>query len=872
MSSHRIASLALASSFAVATAQQSAPAPAPPAVPVPANAPEPGPAMTAPATITPAAPTPEQAVPRPVIPARLTPPATTQPTTAAPASPAPPPGVPVPGAAPVIPAQAQPQNQAAKPEVPLSETLITEPIEELKLSGDALAGLYRRYTGRRVIVPTSAAQAEFRFVQDASPKDPLTYGQAAELLKKAAILENFVFVPHPNDPTIDVLTLSTGGIRPPGIGIAIYNEGDSLPEGDEVISYVMKLDYIKPAEAVNIFTSIIGQFGAYGSVAPVANASAVVITENTGLIRKLIDLKKEIDKAGSIQTSRFIPVQFADVSEIATVLTELLTAQQQAQKTAGVIRTDAAPTPPNAPPNPGALPNAAAAGGGGGEETPPQIVPDPRTNRIFVMGRAADLDFIEGLVKKFDVPTSDKTFLRRKIRFLTVSEFLPIAGDALTRAFSGTGEGGASGSQTAGQSQQPRQQNSNRSQSNASSSSSTSRTNRSTGFNNNGMGGQSGGNSLSSGGLDDPSVNTAPESLLVGRTLLVADNITNSIIVQGPPSALEIVDKLIEQLDVKPEQVMISCVFGQLSLTDSKDLGMSYYFNSDKFKFSGGAGFPTTTTTSGSTTNTILGPGASSFTPAGLNIYGITGDLSMFLKATQDDSRFKVLSSPSIFATNNQKGSLISGTSIAVPTGSYSYGTSSSMSTNYEYKEVALKLDVIPLVNSNNEITLKIFLTSDDVGAERTVGTGDNAYKIPDILKRELTTTITVPNTQTVVLGGLITESDNTSKSGIPILCDIPGIGPLFGSNSKAKDRSELVIFIRPTLVSDNGSLNRVQGDMDRRYNTAGSARNFIDAPGLPTSDQPPIIESSGKGGSNQAPSAAPAAPRKSFIRPLHRR
>ncbi len=242
------------------------------------------------------------------------------------------------------------------PAVPLGETKITEPIEELKLSGDALAGLYRKYTGRRVIVSTAASTAEFRFVQDASPSDPLTFAEAAELLRKAAILENFVFVPDSQNPNLDILTVATGGTNPKGIGIgvyndkgAVYNEYKALPEGDAVISYVMTLDYIKPADAQNAFVSIIGQFGSYGSITAVPNASALVITENTSLIRKLIDLKKEIDKPGSVQATRFIPVQYADVTEIADTLTTLLTAQQSTQKTAGIQRAETAPVPGGAP-------------------------------------------------------------------------------------------------------------------------------------------------------------------------------------------------------------------------------------------------------------------------------------------------------------------------------------------------------------------------------------------------------------------------------------------------------------------------------------------------------------------------------------------
>ena len=799
-----------------------------------------------------------------------------------------PPGVPIPGAVPPpagAPAAA-PEDAAAKGKA-LAETKIVEDIIEPKLSGNALAGLYRKYTGRRVIVSAAAATAEFSFVQEASPDDPLTYAQAAELLKKAATIENFVFVPDEQDPNLDILTLSTAGIRPTGRGVDVYNENDPLPEGDAVISYVMTLDYIKPAEAVNTFTQIIGQFGAYGSIAAVPNASAVVITENTSLIRKLIDLKKEIDKPGSVQATRFIPVQYADVTEIATTLSELLTAQQSAEKTAAVQRADT----PGAPPG---TPGAAGAGGGGGEETPVQIIPEPRTNRIFAMGRPVDLIFVEGLVREFDIPSSEKTFLRRKLRFLTVSEFLPIAGDALTRAFSVTGEGGGSSGGGASRSQSSRQ----------TSASGTNRaTQSSSGFGrdtSSGFGGSSsfggssgfGGSSRSRGGmggggsaLSDPTVNSAPESLLVGRTLLVADNITNSIVAQGPPSALEIIERLLDQIDVKPDQVMISTVIGQLTLGDDIETGVDYLVRSGDVVGRGGGGFGPILpiidriTGGGDNNNDTV----SSFDPGdlpaggGLRVYGKVGDLSIYLKALQSKSDFTVLSRPSIVTSNNQKGVISSGERIAIPTNTNSFSAGGS-STNIEYQDVVLKLEVIPLVNSNNEITMQIALLNDEVNGEQTVpgaGTDGTDLVVPKISTREVLTTATVPNNNTIVLGGLIVGRNGESTSGIPILSDIPYLGRLFSNVKNTDNRSELMVFIQPSVVNNDRSLADVQNDMDTRYKVSPDARIFADGPGvLPGVDEIPRVETKGKNATRK-PASTPAASTnnvKPSLRPAHRR
>ncbi len=814
-----------------------------------------------------------------------------------------PPGVPIPGAAQAPPAGAPAINEAPRqPGVPLGQTKIVGDINEQKLSGNALAGLYRKFTGRRVIVSSAAATAEFAFVQDATAQDPLTYAEAAELLKKAATIENFIFVPDEQDPNLDVLTLSSSGIRPTQRGVDVYNENSTLPEGDAVISYVMTLSYIKPAEAVNTFTQIIGQFGAYGSIAAVPNASAVVITENTSLIRKLIDLKKEIDKPGSVQGTRFIKVQYADVTEIATTLTELFTAQQSTQKTAGIQRTDNGAPGGNA----GQL-NGQPGGGSSGEESPVQIIPDPRTNRIFAMGRPVDLLFVEGLIREFDVETSEKNFLRRKLRFLTVADFLPVASDALTRAFTSTGSTGGAGAQggAAGGAQ-----GANRSQSNnrQNSSGNTRTSGGSTGANFGGSTSSSGGSSSfggaggsSSGGsssgsssaLNDPNASSAPQSVLVGRTLLVADNITNSIVVQGPPSGLEIIGRLLDQIDVKPDQVMISTVIGQLTLDDSTKFGMDYLGLGGNVIGGGGGGLrnlidiPSSGTegTPGFVPAKKGGFDTTSLSGSGLRVYGKIGNnLSVYLEALQSKSDFTVLSRPSIFTSNNQKGTISSGERIAIPTSSNSFSTGGA-STNIEYQDVVLKLEVIPLVNSDNEITMQLALLNDEQNGTQTIaGAGSNGtdLTVPKISTREILTTVTVPNNETIVLGGLIVGRNGKDKSGIPILSSIPYIGGLFGTTTDTKTRSELMVFIQPSVVNNDRSLNSVQADMDNRYKVSGKTRGMADGPGVlpPVDAIPPVADkesarhSASKTGTAVAQSASvsSSSTMKPSIRPSNRK
>jgi type II secretion system protein D len=749
-----------------------------------------------------------------------------------------------------------------------NETLIKEKIESTDFNGNDLAGLYTKYTDRRVIVSSAAAKASFALNLDASPKAPLTYAQAAEILKKTATIEGFIFVPDATDPKLDFLTLASGGIRPTNIGIPVFTENNPLPQGDAVITYFMKLDHIKPDEAVRTFTQIIGQFGAYGSIAASSNAAAVIITENTSLIRKLIDIKAQIDKPSSLVATRFINVKFADVTELATTLNEMLGTQQQTTRTAGIQRAPQPNIANDSTPNAGLADS--ASGGSSGEETPIQIIPDPRTNRIVAIGRPVDLLFVEGLISQFDIQSDQRNFLRRKLEFLAVADFLPIAGDALTRAFSGTGTGGTTNGQSQPGNGGGLGGSSNRQQTNNSSNNNNRNSSNSGlgGLGGSGGGGSSGGSSKGDA-LSDPNINSAPVSLLVGRTLLVADNITNSIIVQGPPSSVEIIEKLLDQVDVKADQVMISTFFGQLSLGDSTSTGVDW-LRAFRGNEDGGIGFSNlggkgaTGSDPTGLLDPITGTVAGTFpNQSGLSLYGKIGNsLAAYINLLSTSNDFTVLSRPSIFTANNRKGTISSGKRVAIPTNSNSF-TGGGVSTNVEYRDVVLKLEVIPLINSEKEITLQIALVSDSIGKDTPI---EGLGNIPEINTRELLTTVTVPNNQTIVLGGLITSNDTESVTGIPILSDIPGLGRLFSTKTKGVDRDELMIFIQPSIVNSDKSLKNVKLNMDSRYDVSDPARNFAGDTLLPSLETP--IASPQDSKTPEKPEAKKQKP----MRPIHKR
>jgi general secretion pathway protein D len=387
--------------------------------------------------------------------------------------------------------------------------------------------------------------------------------------------------------------------------------------------------------------------------------------------------------------------------------------------------------------------------------------------------------------------------------------------------------------------------------------------------------------------------------------LLVADNITNSIVVQGPPFGLEIIERLLDQIDVKPDQVMISTVIGQMSLNDNFNFGMDSLRLGGDFVGRGGSGAGPVLPILGTLVDAIKGtpatgtPGTPNFVPAtpdqkagssafdpgslprsGLQMYGKIGNnLNVYLSALQEKTDFTVLSRPSIFTSNNRKGTISSGQKIAVPTSSNSF-SSGGASTNVEYQDVKLKLEIIPLVNSENEITMQISLLNDELGTPQTIqGAGANgtALTVPGITTREIVTTVTVPNNETVVLGGLITTRDEKSKSGIPVLSSIPYVGSLFGSTGTKKQRNELVVFIQPSVVRNDRTLNAVQMDMDARYKVSSKTRGMADGPGVlpPVGAIAPVDDKVGTTAPRATAVSSPAGvtiKKRATLVPAHRR
>jgi type II secretion system protein D len=654
--------------------------------------------------------------------------------------------------------------------------------------------------------------------------NPVPREQLVRLIEAALLLNNYAFVPGPSDNTVKIINLNTGK-NPRSEGVRLYTTPDSLPEGEQIVSYYMPLNYISATEALSVFqTHVLPR--AYTAFVPVNSAQAIVITENTSVIRELIGLKQLIDVPPAATATEFIQLIRADAEKVTDTLNKLL---ENSQKGTGGAQTPGAPGNVQVNYNTG---NSGIAG------LQAQLVADARTNRILVVTRPQNMGQLKALIESFDQANLAEKPLEYKLRYVSAGDLLPVLRDLLTEEPEKGGQGGAGG--TGGgisggqqQQQQPSQQRSISSTPSSGSSGSS----YAGGYSQTNSAG--GGNQQGQDLLQDPNEELGPQSIVVGKTRVISDAKDNKIIVIGPPESIEKVRNLLVRLDERPQQVYLATVIGNLQLNGETDLGVDWAqtFKKISGNQSGIAsanlnsnvnGQPIIGTGTGGTG--VVNPGAilsSALVPGlnGLAIYGKIGDaLSVFIRALDSRSHFTILARPAVYTANNKRAVISNGQQVPIPGTSLSNvpttgvtgtaaGSVASVESTVQYEDVELRLEVIPLINSNNEVTLKIAQINNTLGNNVNI----SGNEVPIINSQRLTTTVTVPSGATVVLGGLIQDNIQKTDNGIPYVDNIPYLGHLFKYTTRIKNRTELLIFIQPTIVDNNVEAYRASLKEEKR-------------------------------------------------------
>jgi general secretion pathway protein D len=287
---------------------------------------------------------------------------------------------------------------------------------------------------------------------------------------------------------------------------------------------------------------------------------------------------------------------------------------------------------------------------------------------------------------------------------------------------------------------------------------------------------------------------------------ITADVLNNSVLIYARPDEYKLVERTLIQLDRPKLQVAVDVTIAEVDLNDQLNYGVQFFLAGGAVSNTTGGQIPSlvnnVSTTTGSTTT---GTGLS----GGLNIIaGNPASPRVVINALSAITDVKILSNPSLVVVDNGDASFEVGDQVPVTTGSATVLSSNNAIVNtVDYVNTGVILHVQPHVNYNGSVLLDI---------DQLVSTvpQNNTSLTPTISQREVKSSISVVSGQTVLLAGMIQDQQQKSRSGVPLLSQLPYVGAAFGTTGKSDVRTELIMFIRPTIIRDGADAAMVAEEL----------------------------------------------------------
>jgi general secretion pathway protein D len=268
------------------------------------------------------------------------------------------------------------------------------------------------------------------------------------------------------------------------------------------------------------------------------------------------------------------------------------------------------------------------------------------------------------------------------------------------------------------------------------------------------------------------------------QTNIQAETNTNAIIVTAPPALMLALKSVIAKLDIRPAQVLVEAIIAEIDESNLTSLGVQWG----------------SITSSGEVQTTSGGSSVTSFPNLGAGIVGIIPrvQIQAVLSLLQNQNGVDILSTPSIMVLDNQKATIEVGQDVPFQSGSYATTGSTSTVTPFttnNYKPVTLKLDVTPQINLGSSVRLKLSLKND------TLQNPQNPGLTPLINTSKISNSVIINSEDVLVLGGLISHSNNENINKVPILSNIPIVGSFFQQKTFNQQKKNLMVFIKPIII-----------------------------------------------------------------------
>jgi general secretion pathway protein D len=303
---------------------------------------------------------------------------------------------------------------------------------------------------------------------------------------------------------------------------------------------------------------------------------------------------------------------------------------------------------------------------------------------------------------------------------------------------------------------------------------------------------------------------------------ITADTVNNAVLVYSNQEDYRVVERALHDVDRPRLEVAIDATVAEVTLTTDLQFGVQYFLSNQ----SGSLGL------FGIATQAVASAALQQVVPGFNLLLGSQSTPKAILNALSSVTDVKVLSSPSIVAMDNQPAMLQVGDEVPISTGSATILSSSNtpIVNQIELLNTGVILKVLPHVSANGSIQLEI---DQEVSGVVNANNSNQSTLTPTISQRRIHSTVAVMSGQTVLLGGLISDNTQNTRSGIPGLSDIKFLGALFGTTDSTKTRSEIIIFIRPQLIRNGVDARAVTEEFRERLQSMRGTRSIVNGEGL---------------------------------------
>lgn len=571
--------------------------------------------------------------------------------------------------------------------------------------------------------------------------------------------------------------------------LPIYESGIIPYDTDNFVTQIIQLENVTVGDISSVVKDLAGKGAKIIAYAP---TNTLILTDAAVNIRRVYRIISQLDVASPKSKMEIVPLSYATASEVEKVIEELYGTEESGGSQASNPRDRSRRRSTRRRSKAPAAPAEASASKVGSEgKYIEKIISDERTNSLIVMANEEAIEAVKKLIAQLDVDVDPASRAQIHVVYLEHAK-----AEDVSQVLSNLSQNGGSSSsrntrttrntRNARQGAQPPTANTRRSP----------------------FGGQTEGETSAVAAFDE-------------GVRITSDESTNSLVIIATRDQFQVIESVIDKLDIPRKQVFVEAVILEMATDDANSAGLSFHAGSENAR---GGNNIYSAQVGGS--SSIL-PGTDLLSGAAVGVFGPSIDVPLgagggedgagaqtvsipafgvVLNALQSNAAVNIVSTPNVLTMDNEEAKIVVGRNVPFPVGQSqtSFGVPI---INFQREDVAITLKVTPQINESDYVTLETFLEIQEIEGD-IAGTAESGG--PTTSKRSVENTIVVKDNQTIVVGGLISETENETETKIPILGDVPLIGALFRGKTKQSRKTNMMIFLTPHIIDEPADLEEI--------------------------------------------------------------